>query len=59
MLGITSAAYFAVDARNDLPRVHRGGGSATSNTAVHKAGCDIKRNINERGEHIYHVPGQE
>jgi endonuclease YncB( thermonuclease family) len=23
----------------------------------HRAGCDIKGNINSRGEHIYHVPG--
>ncbi|CAN7460038.1 sunset domain-containing protein [Mesorhizobium sp. LjNodule214] len=59
MLGVTSAAYFAIDDRHDLPRVHHGGGSSTSNAAVRKAGCDIKGNINERGEHIYHMPGQE
>ena len=23
------------------------------------SGCDIKGNINDRGERIYHVPGQE
>ncbi|CAN7577644.1 sunset domain-containing protein [Mesorhizobium sp. LjNodule214] len=59
MLGIASAAYFAVDDRNDLPRVHYASGSSNSRAAVHKAGCDIKGNINEWGEHIYHMPGQE
>jgi hypothetical protein len=25
----------------------------------HRTGCDIKGNINERGEHIFHAPSQE
>ncbi|MER8905706.1 hypothetical protein NKI32_28180 [Mesorhizobium sp. M0761] len=60
MLGATSAGYLAVgDDRHELPRVHHGGDSSASNAAVREAGCDIKGNINERGEHIYHMPGQE
>ncbi|RUY93912.1 MULTISPECIES: hypothetical protein [unclassified Mesorhizobium] len=58
MLAVTSVAYFAVDVRHDLPRVHSYG-SSTSNSAVRKVGCDIKGNISERGERIYHMPGQE
>jgi hypothetical protein len=56
LLGIFSAAYVAVAERHELPRVHR---SSTGNAAFRKAGCDIKGNINQRGEHIFHVPGQE
>jgi hypothetical protein len=57
LLAITSVAYVAINDRPQLPRVHVSGTS--SNTlAIHKAGCDIKGNINEWGEHIYHMPGQ-
>lgn len=55
LLAISSAAYVAVDERRELSRVHR---SSTSNAAFHRAGCDIKGNINETGEHIFRVPGR-
>ena len=58
LLGFTSVAYVATNEQHQLPRVHTGGGSS-SGAAFRKAGCDIKGNINERGEHIYHMPGQE
>jgi len=31
--------------------------SAASSSASHRSGCDIKGNINSKGERIYHVPG--
>ncbi|WP_143748445.1 sunset domain-containing protein [Mesorhizobium carmichaelinearum] len=58
LLAISSAAYVAADNRPRLPAVHSYGASS-SEVAARKVGCDIKGNINERGEHIYHVPGQE
>ncbi|MER8985271.1 hypothetical protein [Mesorhizobium sp. M0843] len=57
LLGITSVAYVATNDVPALPRVHYPG-TSSSTTTVHKAGCAIKGNINERGEHIYHMPGQ-
>jgi hypothetical protein len=56
-LGVTSAAYVAIGDRHRLPTVHSSGASS-SQAAFHKPGCDIKGNINEWGEHIYHMPGQ-
>lgn len=56
LVAISSAAHVAVDGRHELPRVHR---SSISNAAFHRTGCGIKGNINERGEHIFHAPGQE
>lgn len=53
----SSAAYFAVSDEPRLPTVHAAG-SSSSQVAFHKPGCDIKGNINEWGEHIYHLPGQ-
>ncbi|RUW94410.1 hypothetical protein [Mesorhizobium sp. M7A.F.Ca.US.010.02.1.1] len=58
LLGFTSVAYVATGDQHPLPRVHSSG-SSSSNLTVPKVGCDIKGNISERGEHIYHVPGQE
>ncbi|RWM79500.1 MAG: hypothetical protein EOR81_10830 [Mesorhizobium sp.] len=40
-----------------MPHVHSFGGSS-SKAVFRKAGCDIKGNINERGEYIYHMPGE-
>ncbi|MER9163614.1 hypothetical protein [Mesorhizobium sp. M0715] len=57
LLGFTSLAYVATNDQHQLPGVHTGGGSS-SKEAFRKSGCDIKGNINERGEHIYHMPGQ-
>jgi len=31
--------------------------AAASSSASHRSGCDIKGNINSKGERIYHVPG--
>ncbi|UVK39374.1 hypothetical protein LHFGNBLO_000734 [Mesorhizobium sp. AR10] len=56
LLGITSVANVATG--DQRQRVHSSGGSS-SKVVFRKAGCDIKGNINERGEHIYHMPGQE
>ena len=58
LLGIVSIAYVATDDQHQLPRVHSFGGSPTK-SAVRKVGCDIKGNINEFGERIYHMPGQD
>ncbi|TIN70481.1 MAG: hypothetical protein E5Y30_15850 [Mesorhizobium sp.] len=58
LLAITSVTYVATDNQPQLPRVHHSG-TSTSTAAVQKAGCYIKGNINEWGEHIYHMPGQE
>ncbi|TIP06454.1 MAG: hypothetical protein E5X72_01680 [Mesorhizobium sp.] len=58
LLGSVSLAYVVTDTSHQLPSVHYPGTSPTT-IAVRKAGCDIKGNINDRGEHIYHVPGQE
>lgn len=57
LLAVTSVAYVATNDRSQLPRVHVSG-TSSSTVAVRRAGCDIKGNINERGEHIYHMPGQ-
>ncbi|TIV73029.1 MAG: hypothetical protein E5V89_02450 [Mesorhizobium sp.] len=57
VLGISLVAYVATNDQPRLPTVHSSG-SSSSKVAVHKAGCDIKGNINEWGEHIYHMPGQ-
>ncbi|TIN31720.1 MAG: hypothetical protein E5Y31_00975 [Mesorhizobium sp.] len=57
LLGTASFAYVAIDTQHSLPNVHYSGTSATS--VMRNVGCDIKGNINDRGEHIYHVPGQE
>lgn len=58
LLAVSSAAYFTVRNEPRLPTVHSGG-TTSSQTAFHRPGCDIKGNINERGERIYHMPGQE
>ncbi|RWP18011.1 MAG: hypothetical protein EOR01_23610 [Mesorhizobium sp.] len=58
LLGAASLAYVATDATHELPRVHSYS-TSSSQITVRKVGCDIKGNINERGEHIYHMPGQE
>ncbi|MER9104450.1 hypothetical protein NKH95_10910 [Mesorhizobium sp. M0848] len=58
LLGTASLAYVATDTQRSLPNVHYPGTSKTS-LAVRRVGCDIKGNINDGGEHIYHVPGQE
>ncbi|MDG4898169.1 hypothetical protein P9272_32025 [Mesorhizobium sp. WSM4976] len=58
LLGAVSLACVATDIQRLLPSVHYPGTSSTT-IAVRKVGCDIKGNINARGEHIYHVPGQE
>jgi hypothetical protein len=45
-----------------LPTVHRFGVSDSNVRTVGRhnvLGCDIKGNINERGERIYHMPGQK
>jgi len=57
LLGASSAAYVSIRDQPHLPAVHSAG-STTSQAAFHKPGCDIKGNINELGERIYHVPGQ-
>lgn len=54
LLGISSTAYIVADSRPRLPVVHSFGASSSEIT-VRKVGCDIKGNINERGEHIYRV----
>ncbi|WP_292668700.1 hypothetical protein [Mesorhizobium sp.] len=56
---MTSVAYVATNDQPQLPRVHYPGTSSSRTVAVHRAGCNIKGNINEWGEHIYHMPGQE
>jgi hypothetical protein len=58
LLGVTSVAYVATDNKPQLPTVHSDG-TSMSRVAVRKVGCDIKGNISERGEHIYHMPGQK
>ncbi|MCH4560973.1 hypothetical protein [Mesorhizobium jarvisii] len=58
LLGTVSLAFVATDTQHSLPTVHYPGTSSTG-IAVRKVGCDIKGNINDHGEHIYHVPGQE
>lgn len=58
LLGTSSAAYVVAGDQPPLPTVHSYGPSSTDVT-TRKVGCSIKGNINERGEHIYHVPGQE
>ncbi|WP_348643421.1 hypothetical protein [Mesorhizobium sp. M2E.F.Ca.ET.209.01.1.1] len=58
LLGTVSLAYVATDTRHLLPSVHYPGTSSTRSEA-RRVGCDIKGNINDRGERIYHVPGQE
>ncbi|WP_435053809.1 sunset domain-containing protein [Mesorhizobium australicum] len=58
LLGLASVGYVATDKQRPLPGVHHSGTSLT-HSAVRRVGCDIKGNINDRGEHIYHVPGQE
>lgn len=57
LLAATSAAYLTVGGPPRLPTVHSAG-SSSSQAAFHKPGCDIKGNINEWGERIYHMPGQ-
>ena len=57
LLGVASISYIATGTQYRLPEVHYSGNSITR-SAVRVAGCDIKGNINDRGEHIYHVPGQ-
>ncbi|TIR30121.1 MAG: hypothetical protein E5X07_23015 [Mesorhizobium sp.] len=57
LLGLTSAAYVVTDEHSQLPRVHYPN-AMSSKSVVRKAGCNIKGNINDRGEHIYHMPGQ-
>lgn len=57
LLAAASAAYLTVGGQARLPTVHSPGASS-SQVAFHKPGCDIKGNINEWGEHIYHMPGQ-
>ncbi|RWD01511.1 MAG: hypothetical protein EOS58_25480 [Mesorhizobium sp.] len=52
-----SIGYIGTDSQYRLPEVHYSGKSVT-HSAVRVAGCDIKGNINDRGERIYHVPGQ-
>jgi hypothetical protein len=37
-----------------VPRPEEAPSSESEN---HRSGCDIKGNINQKGEHIYHVPG--
>ena len=32
-------------------------GSPSASSESHESGCDIKGNINSKGERIYHVPG--
>ncbi|MER8639315.1 hypothetical protein [Mesorhizobium sp. M1365] len=58
LLSFTSVAYVATGDQHQLPLLHSSGGSS-SKVAARKVGCDIKGNINERGERIYHMPGQE
>ncbi|MER8461996.1 hypothetical protein [Mesorhizobium sp. M1396] len=43
--------------QRQLPRVHSYG-TSPSYVAARNMGCDIKGNINERGERIYHIAGQ-
>lgn len=57
LLGGASIGYIATVSQHGLPAVHYAGTSVTR-SALRDAGCDIKGNINDRGEHIYHVPGQ-
>ncbi|WP_246679230.1 hypothetical protein [Mesorhizobium sp. B2-6-2] len=57
LLAVTTGAYFVVGEEARLPTVHSAS-SSSSQTAFHKPGCDIKGNINEWGERIYHMPGQ-
>ncbi|MBZ9679625.1 hypothetical protein LB531_03020 [Mesorhizobium sp. CO1-1-2] len=57
LLGGTSIGYIAIASQHGLPAVHYSGTSVTR-SALRVVGCDIKGNINDRGEHIYHVPGQ-
>ena len=57
LLGTASLGYVATGTQHSVPNVIYPRSSTTSVT-VHTAGCDIKGNINDRGEHIYHVPGQ-
>jgi hypothetical protein len=45
-----AVTYYVSTQTPALPRVNALGG---------KPGCDIKGNINERGERIYHLPGQD
>lgn len=59
MLGVATAAYLGFEDRHDLPRVHYVGSSTNHRSATHQPGCDIKGNINEWGEHIYHMSGQK
>lgn len=58
LIGTASLGYVATDAGHSLPNVHYPGTTTTS-VVVRRVGCDIKGNINDRGEHIFHVPGQE
>lgn len=58
LLCAASLAHVVTDTQHLLPSVHYPGTSSTT-IAVRKVGCDIKGNISDRGEHIYHVPGQE
>lgn len=57
LLGAASIGYISTEPQHGLPEVHYSGTSVTR-SAVRVAGCNIKGNINDRGEHIYHVPGQ-
>ncbi|MER9300199.1 hypothetical protein NKI38_27465 [Mesorhizobium sp. M0621] len=57
LLGFTSVAYVASGDQRQLPRVHSSG-TSPSYVAARNMACDIKGNINERGERIDHMPGQ-
>ncbi|CAN7253666.1 hypothetical protein [Aminobacter aminovorans] len=58
LLSGTLVVYLAIDdSPTRLPRVHSFDLSSVP-SAGHKPGCNIKGNINERGEQIYHMPGQ-
>ncbi|MDH6234529.1 hypothetical protein M2281_005147 [Mesorhizobium soli] len=58
MLAAASGAYVLADEKWTLPRVHTYGSSVASQSVIREAGCNIKGNINDRGERIYHMPGQ-
>lgn len=58
LLSGASIGYVATESQHRLPAVHYPDTSVTRG-AERVAGCDIAGDINERGEHIYHVPGQE
>jgi hypothetical protein len=60
--GGAAVLYLLIEEPGRLPTVHRFGVSDSNVRAVgskNVPGCDIKGNINEWGERIYHMPGQK